>query len=550
MGMYSDVMSSRKILVAAATFALLALTALPSEAVYSAERSWWPKVPSIGFSSTEAFTPGVRETSWVTGYSYAEGATSGLYTRTVPCTSVDDAACANADSIAANFILPPCASNEGELCVDSLQISNAAGTLEPATLGYEVPSAKFAASKSRGTPFGGGISLWRSKSTLNALGVDQFAVHVHLDLQNMRNKACLSDVKSCSFELGNFSANVFPVKVGAASPSDQCLWREKSDCAVITDFLPGTRVALTLRMDNSLTGFLFGRMQNVSMEVTPISKTLNTLRVEANPIDVPSIHAFVAKSELSKYPDILKYWNQRRSNLAAEDLASNQTIDVGPWPQYAMEDFLAFNAVVQSGELASSIWRFGSGLGMGLGSDCYKDKTKILGLVTTNASTYDPAPPSFDGSSLNFRVGGAHFLADGTTLVKGSYDLALRAEFARCLYKFSNAPLGASVSVTSTDGSTQDVATESLREDAAREWLYLSAKNFTFSSPTIRVKLVQKSQVDSTVKPATNSPSSAPSASTQSPKKTPNITITCIKGKTIKKVTSINPKCPTGYKKQ
>jgi len=200
--------------------------------------------------------------------------------------------------------------------------------------------------------------------------------------------------------------------------------------------------------------------------------------------------------------------------------------------------------------LASSIWRFGSGLGMGLGSDCYKDKTKILGLVTTNASTYEPAPPSFDGSSLNFRVGGAHFLADGTTLVKGSYDLALRTEFARCLYKFSNAPLGASISVVSSDGSTQDVATESLREDAAREWLYLSAKNFTFSSPTIRVKLVQKTQVDSTAKPAANSPSSAPSASAQSSKKTPNITITCIKGKTIKKVTSINPKCPTGYKKQ
>ena len=78
MGMYSDVMSSRKILVAAASFALLALTALPSQAVYSAERPWWPKVPSIGFSSTEAFTPGVRETSWVTGYSYAEGATSGF----------------------------------------------------------------------------------------------------------------------------------------------------------------------------------------------------------------------------------------------------------------------------------------------------------------------------------------------------------------------------------------------------------------------------------------------------------------------------------------
>jgi len=27
-------------------------------------------------------------------------------------------------------------------------------------------------------------------------------------------------------------------------------------------------------------------------------------------------------------------------------------------------------------------------------------------------------------------------------------------------------------------------------------------------------------------------------------------TITCVKGKTIKKVTAVNPKCPAGYKKK
>ena len=522
-----------------AALILLATLAPPADGANSFERPWWPKVPSLGFSSTEAFTPGVREKSWVSGYSYAEGATSGLYTRSVSCLSVDDSACANADSIAANFILPPCSLNEGELCVESLEISNAAGKFEPATLGYEAPSPKFLPSKNRGTPFGGGISLWHSKSTLNALGVDQFAVHVHLDLQNMRNKACPTNTQACPFELGNFSANVFPVKVRPITPDDKCLWIENNDCAVITDFLPGTKVALTVRMDNSLTGFLFGRMQDVTMEVKPISKNLNALRVEASPIDVPSIHAFVAKSDLPKYPELAKYWDQRRANLAASDKISGETIDLGPWPQYAMNDFLAFSSLVESGELVTSIWRFGSGLGMGTGSECYKDKTKILGLVTTNASTYDPGPPSFDGSSLNYRVGGAHFLADGRTLVRGSYDLALRSEFARCLYGFSNAPIGASISVVSSDGSTQDISTESLREDANRQWLYLSAKNFTFSSPTIRIKLIQKAEISVAAKPAAKSKKGAAVN-----------TITCTKGKTLKKVTGANPKCPSGYKKK
>jgi hypothetical protein len=538
-------MKARKIYQIFVALVFLITTTLPSHAANSVDRSWWPNVPSLGFSSTEAFTPGVREKSWVSGYSYAEGASSGLYTRTVSCLSVDDPACANADSIAANFILPPCELNEGELCVDSLQISNPNGKLEPATLGYEVPSAKFAASKNRGTPFGGGISLWHSKSTLNALGVNQFAVHVHLDLQNMRNKACLTDAKSCSFELGNFSANVFPIKLRPSNTENQCLWIENGSCAAITDFLPGTKVALTVRMDNSLTGFLFGRMQDVSMEVTPLSKTLNALRVEASPIDVPSIHAFVGKSDLPKYPDLVKYWNQRRANLAAADIASAETIDLGPWPQYAMSDFLAFNKLVQSGELVTSIWRFGSGLGVGSGSDCYKDKSKILGLVTTNAPTYDPAPPAFDGAFLNYRVGGAHFLADEKTLFKGSYDLALRSEFARCLYGFSSAPLSASISVVSSEGGVQDIATESLRQDANGEWLYLNAKNFTFSSPTIRIKLIQNVQVVNSVKPVAKTTS----GTKQNSVRVSSTTIKCMKGKSVKKVSGVKPKCPSGYRK-
>ena len=64
-------------------------------------------------------------------------------------------------------------------------------------------------------------------------------------------------------------------------------------------------------------------------------------------------------------------------------------------------------------------------------------------------------------------------------------------------------------------------------------WLYLSAKNFTFSSPTVKVKLSQEG---------------APVQSVQTaPKKT---TITCVKGKTTKKVTAVKPVCPTGFKKK
>jgi hypothetical protein len=90
------------------------------------------------------------------------------------------------------------------------------------------------------------------------------------------------------------------------------------------------------------------------------------------------------------------------------------------------------------------------------------------------------------------------------------------------------------------DKGDQKVATEILGEKNG--WLYLSAGGFTYSSPTIKVKLEQ----DAPAPVATPTPT--PSASAKPVIKT--VTITCIKGKTSKKVTAVTPKCPAGYKKK
>jgi hypothetical protein len=106
---------------------------------------------------------------------------------------------------------------------------------------------------------------------------------------------------------------------------------------------------------------------------------------------------------------------------------------------------------------------------------------------------------------------------------------------ARCLYGFSQAPIGATISIVSETGEP-NVATTLVREKDG--FLNLAAYNFTFSSPTVRVKLTQEAAA-----PAATPTSAAPVMA----KKT---SITCVKGKTSKKVTAVNPKCPTGYKKK
>lgn len=114
-----------------------------------------------------------------------------------------------------------------------------------------------------------------------------------------------------------------------------------------------------------------------------------------------------------------------------------------------------------------------------------------------------------------------HYLPDGKTPAEGTYDLVMRSDIARCLYGFSSAPIGAAISVVGEGGETRTAVT-TVKEESG--WLKLAAYGFTFSSPTISVKIIQAAA-----------------------KKT---TITCAKGKLIKKVTGTSPKCPAGYKKK
>ena len=106
----------------------------------------------------------------------------------------------------------------------------------------------------------------------------------------------------------------------------------------------------------------------------------------------------------------------------------------------------------------------------------------------------------------------------------------MRSDVARCIYGFSKAPISASISVVSSEGSADVATTVAAEKDG---WIALSANNFQFSAPTIQVKFTQ----DAPVLVAPKSISK-------------QITITCIKGKTSKKVTAVKPVCPKGYVKK
>jgi hypothetical protein len=160
---------------------------------------------------------------------------------------------------------------------------------------------------------------------------------------------------------------------------------------------------------------------------------------------------------------------------------------------------------------------------------------------------YEENPPQFDPSSgtLNYQVAAPHFDKAGAVNV-GSYTLLLKSSIARCIYNFTSAPIKASVNVVSSNGSNQ---LSSIIVNESDGWLTLNAGGFSFSNPTVKVKLTQDA-------PAVVAPAPAPAVAPSTPAVTvvkpavKQLTITCVKGKTSKKVTAAKPVCPSGFKKK
>jgi hypothetical protein len=146
-------------------------------------------------------------------------------------------------------------------------------------------------------------------------------------------------------------------------------------------------------------------------------------------------------------------------------------------------------------------------------------------------NSWAPSTPTFSSTGgLELNVSNSHFDTDGKTPWTGRYNGTVPLATASCLWGqnlSSKSQFEASV-YEDTTGVTK-AATTAVSVNNIN--LKIDAYGFTFSSPTIRVNYVP---------PKNNS------AAGKSPKIQ---TITCKKGRLTKKITSLRPRCPVGYKK-
>ncbi len=475
--------------------------------------------------------------------------------RTKFCDEFNTRGC-NLDSTAdlsITSILPVCAT-EIENCVESLQITKSDGSIVNAKFEKYFKGKTFAGIPNSNMPGGSRASLWIAAGAPNAAGTEKYVV----------NTSMIWNYRAGATSVYNFQASVYAIqdkysagytdsgintgpningKFGSYTNTGEinfmgtCIATEAGYCAERVEFAPNTRINLKLKLSNKVTGWLQGRISSPAIELTTIDSNFNSLSVTADVVEVPMMYAQFKKSEASAFVKDA-YDNRWHSSLGFNGRSE--------WRQFAPNQSVGMDLVNALSSAAKdtaaevrTYWNVSS-LPNISNNPCMADTSKLIGFVTTNAMSYSGSAPNWDGSTLQYKVAGLHYLPDGKTKATGKYDLVMRSESARCLYGFTNAPISATISIASEDGEKK-VATTVVNEKNG--WLYLAASGFTFSSPVINVKLTQEAAMKEEVK------SETPAPVVTTPKVAAKMTtIKCVKNGKIKTIKATKPKCPVGYR--
>ncbi len=540
-----------------------------------------PGANSLGFQANESNFSKTEVSSWF-NFTTSDGTPTGKVTNIAICNTGKEPGCEFSVYAMYRAVLPACSDAADTNClseitaVDSTGKSLKVNTLSTfPTLRYE----DFAGDLTQGVPRGSGAVLVSIPEAPHA-GGDNYLMKLTVTSNRTPQSSGVYGVPSISASMmavkiveGKFQGNRTETNTASylrasgisvrgftdLAPGEQpdpryqaCIMSSTKECALPYGLPQDISFGFSARFSFYLTGWLHGRMRDASIKLEKKSDKESLLTVSARPIKVPVLDVVKSVDDLPdsllthfasldwagetlRYPLATSVQGTRvdsseKTRAGLKNLSFkfiNTRFDT-----YSMKDFLQWLPI--AGDKAAALptqWRVSTmtDRGSGVVQECLNRTNTLAGLVTTNATMYLDGPPTYDPSqgSLDYKVASTHYEADGKTEFKGSYELLMSSSVARCIYKFTSAPVKASVNVTSENGEP-NVATVVVNEK--NNWLTLGAYNFTFSSPTVSVKLTQD----------------APAVVT--PPKPVIKKITCVKGKVTKKI--VATKCPAGYKKK
>ena len=390
-----------------------------------------------------------------------------------------------------SMIAPTCKDSSTN-CINSLFAIIDGKRVEANFLGYqnEQSFSGFTSIGLKGT--GGTISLWDIPGAEHQGGATTYAVAVGYNFNFYDGKfnpyqftALILPYLEVASESANDvgftpSDNNGKPWVSFSGPARGCAWSRKGTCGQQHKFTEGQRFGLELKFEKYFTSWFRARLGSPDVGIENAGDGSNLITVSGAPVLAPVFAYTVKTSQMSErlkqvlradgFPRLQGAWgisNTRDISFQMVDLFRPLIKDTSP------------------GE--ASAWSF-SNLHIGYNHPCMTRRDQVMGIVSTNSMVYQPGPPDYSKGFLNYEVSGMHYLSGGQDLALGSYDLLIRSSVARCLYGYLQAPLSGTVSVVNDKGR-KVFATTTVSEKNG--WLKLSAKGFTFSKKTIKIKITK-----------------------------------------------------------
>ena len=570
----SQMKKSIKLLVAILAVFTVASSTLASADTKPIEQYWdaGPTVKNVG-----GYTGVLVEDSFL--LTNAQSNLVGFYFENVngkwvqkdakPCTSYSDSFCKNADNIWYNAILDSCKSSTETNCVIGVTAIKD-GKEIPGKFSQNYPESNefaFKGDAALNIPDGGLPSLWTFDG-LTHQGGDQFMVYPRYFHGGNAYFGSKPSVAPYQFDMGIFAVSKskvpnipkFNIRVDktrtwwdGANFGCQSTGSVEGECALSWPLPKDVRFRLEIRTSIPITSFMHGRLLDPTIKISADASGNQIFSIEAGSVSVPVLNTWGKNSELPKalrdYLYAMPNWGGffvYRDGLGETRDNVQLLINYDQYTSETFQEYLWWLEVAKDKSIGDKTMWIAHTLGAAeVGSagetikKCLGDTKNLTGIVTTNAGMYVSSPPTFNQTtqSLDYKVTSPHFNEVGKANV-GNYNLVIGSDAARCIYGFTKAPVSATVSIISADGTAQ-VASTTVNEKNG--WIYLSANGFNYSSPTVRVKLTQEAE----------KPSATPTPTTSTaPAVAKKVTITCVKGKTSKKVTAVKPVCPTGFKKK
>ena len=483
------------------------------------------------------------------------GASSGA----IICQTPDDPKCVSAladssfQQIKYDVAMGSCDARQIAACIKSLNLVKEDGTkikADPVTRIYSKTSpgwaSTFNSKTNSGYPGSDGPWIWRIND--GGKSTDYLILGLVSALFNRPVGVSTWDASEKSLRLSIYPVKKFesPMLVEGSGVSG-CLAVDTGVCYQRIAFASNLRFALDLRIPKVITGWLNGRLEKPVAYTENYNDDYSELIVEASPLEEIMTGKWLANTGA-----VSKYLDESRRGLTAGAGKNLDIAGVDPDDQSAVRYYSSMATLFNNTALTNSLtWRLNttSSGAQSFATSCQKSDG-VQGIVTSNASVYEPGSPKWDGNegALAYKIAAPTYKPDGKTENVGRYAFTMRADLIKCVYGMSKLPAYANIEVTYDGSGEKKTATVVLGSN--KEWVNLHADNFMYTGapPTVSVKL--EGWAKSTSATTTKTPSNAGNQAAAPSPSDGKVTITCIKGTTKKLVTAVKPQCPSGYKMQ